>query len=134
MIQYGFAECRAVHSGAQKICERSKFYPTGFEPNKYALSNKRESVVFVSKLFGPALSLRRNNPRVIASIYPMAAKSMQNLDLPVDLIVEDEIEGYPTEKSFKIIELSSTGVSPLLRIERGRIKNPEIFGNLSLSF
>lgn len=134
MIQYGFAECRAVHSGAQKICERSKFYPTGFEPNKYALSNKRESVVFVSKLFGPALSLRRNNPRVIASIYPMAAKSMQNLDLPVDLIVEDEIEGYPTEKSFKIIELSSTGVSPLLRIERGRIKNPEIFGNLSLSY
>ena len=134
MIQFGFAECRAVHCGAQKISERCEFFPTGFEPNKYQLASERESVVFVTRLFEPALSLRRNNPHVIASIYPMAAKSMQNLGLPVDLIVEDEIEGYPTEKSFDVKELQSEGVSPLLRIERGRIKNPEVFGNLSLSY
>ena len=134
MIQFGFAECRVVHSGAQKIFEKCGFSPTGFEPNKYQLATDRESVVFDTKLFKPALSLRRNNPRVIASIYPMAAKSMQNLDLPVDLIVEDDVEGYPTEKTFDTEELSSTGVSPLLRIERGRIKNPELFGNLSLSY
>jgi len=134
MIQFGFAECRAVHVGAQKICEKCGFFPTGFEPNKYQLAAARESVVFVAKLFGSALSLRRNNPRVIASIYPMAAKSMQNLGLPVDIIVEDEIDGYPTEKTFDTKELRSTGVSPLMRIERGRIKNPEIFGNLSLSY
>ena len=134
MIQFGFGECRAVHSGAQKICERCEFFPTGFEPNKYQLATARESVVFVTKLFEPALSLRRNNPRVIASIYPMAAKSMQNLGLPVDLIVEDEIDGYPMEKSFDTEELQSSGVSPLLRIERGRVKNPEVFGNLSLSY
>jgi RimJ/RimL family protein N-acetyltransferase len=134
MIQFGFGECRTVHPGAQKICERCGFFPTGFEPNKYQLATARESMVFVTKLFGPALSLRRNNPRVIACIYPMAAKSMQNLGLPVDLIVEDEVDGYPTEKSFDTKELQSAGVSPLLRIERGRIKNPEIFGNLSLSY
>jgi len=135
MIQFGFAECRAVHWGAQKIAEKCGFFPTGFEPNKYQLSTARESVVFVTKLFGPALSLRRNNPRVIASIYPMAAKSMQNLDLPVDQIVEDEVDGYPMERSFDTEELQSAGgVSPLLRIERGRIKNPEVFGNLSLSY
>jgi RimJ/RimL family protein N-acetyltransferase len=134
MIQFGFAECRVVHSAAQKICERCGFLPTGFEPNKYQLAKARESVVFVTKLFEPALSLRNNNPRVIASIYPMAAKSMQNLGLPVDLIVEDDIDGYPTEKSFNVKELQSAGVSPLLRIERGRVKNPEIFGNLSLSY
>ena len=134
MIQFGFAECRSVHPGAQKICERCGFVPTGFEPNKYQLSKYRENVVFVTRLFEPALSLRRNNPRVIASIYPMAAKSMQNLGLPVDLIVEDETDGYPTEKSFDTGELQSAGVSPLLRIERGRLKNPEIFGNLSLSY
>jgi RimJ/RimL family protein N-acetyltransferase len=134
MIQFGFAECRVVHLGAQKICERCGFFPTGFEPNKYQLSEARESVVFVSRLFEPALSLRRNNPRVIASIYPMAAKSMQNLGLPVDLIVEDDVDGYPTEKSFDVEELQSIGVSPLLRIERGRVKNPEVFGNLSLSY
>jgi len=79
MIQFGFAECRVVHPGAQKISERCGFYPTGFEPNKYQLATARESVVFVTKLFGTALSLRRNNPRVIASIYPMAAKSMKTL-------------------------------------------------------
>jgi len=134
MIQFGFAECRVVHPGAQKISERCGFFPTGFEPNKYQLATARESVVFVTKLFKPALSLRRNNPRVIACIYPMAAKSMQNLGLPVDLIVEDDVDGYPTEKSFDIKELQSEGVSPLLRIERGRIKNPELFGNLSLSY
>ena len=134
MIQFGFAECRVVHSGAQKITQRCGFFPTGFEPNKYQFENRRESVIFVTRLFEPALSLRRNNPRVIASIYPMAAKSMQNLGLPVDLIVEDEVEGYPMEKSFETAELQSAGVSPLLRIERGRIKNPEVFGNLSLSY
>jgi len=134
MIQFGFAECRVVHPGAQKISERCGFFPTGFEPNKYQLAKARESVVFVTKLFEPALSLRRNNPRVIASIYPMAAKSMQNLNLPVDIIVEDDVDGYPMEKSYDMEELQSTGVSPLLRIERGRIKNPEVFGNLSLSY
>jgi len=134
MIQFGFAECRAIHWGAQKISERCGFFPTGFEPNKYQLANSRESVVFVTKLFGPALSLRRNNPHVIANVYPVAAKSMQNLNLPVDQIVEDDVDGYPMDKSFESEELQSAGVSPLLRIERGRIKNPEIFGNLSLSY
>jgi len=133
-IQFGFTECRVAHKGAQKICERCGFSPTGFEPNKYQLAKNRESMVFVTKLFEPALSLRRNNPRIIAGIYPLAAKSMQNLELPIDLIVEDDIDGYPTEKSFNINELQSAGVSPLLRIERGRIKNPEVFGNLSLSY
>jgi RimJ/RimL family protein N-acetyltransferase len=134
MIQFGFAECRVVHPAAQKISEHCGFFPTGFEPNKYQLAKARESVVFVTKLFDPALSLRRNNPRVIACIYPMAAKSMKNLSLPVDLIVEDDVDGYPTDKSFETMVLESEGVSPLLRIERGRIKNPEIFGNLSLSY
>ena len=134
MIQFGFAECRVVHIGAQKITNRCGFQPTGFEPNKYRLANTRESVVFATKLFGTALSLRRNNPRLIASVYPLAAKSMQNLNLPLDLIVEDELDGYPTEKAFDIKELQSTGVTPLLRIERGRLKNPEVFGNLSLSY
>jgi RimJ/RimL family protein N-acetyltransferase len=134
MIQFGFAECRVVHPGAQKISERTGFSTTGFEPNKYNLTNNRESVVFVTKLFGPSLSLRRNNPHVINCIYPIGAKSMQNLGLPVDLIVEDEIDGYPTDKAFELEELQSTGISPLLRIERGRIKNPEVFGNLSLSY
>jgi len=135
MIQFGFAECRAIHFGSQKIFERCGFYTTGFEPNKFRLAENRESAVFVTKLFGPALSLRRNNPRVIASIYPMAARSMKNLGLPADLIVADDIDGYPMEKSFETEELkSAVGVSPLLRIERGRLKNPEIFGNLSLSY
>ena len=58
---------------------------------------------------------------------------MQNTGLPTDAIVEDDVEGYPTDKFFHTEELQSEGVSPLLRIERGRVKNPEVFGNLSLS-
>ena len=28
IIQFGFAECRVAHKGAQKICERCGFFPT----------------------------------------------------------------------------------------------------------
>ena len=41
MIQFGFAECRVVHLGAQKISEKCGFSTTGFEPNKYRLAKAR---------------------------------------------------------------------------------------------
>ena len=59
MVQFGFAECRVVHPGAQKIFERCRFFPTGFEPNKYQLATSRERVVFVTKLFGQFLNCLR---------------------------------------------------------------------------
>jgi len=137
MIQFAFGELRTVHLGSQKISEAGGVVPgvglTGFEPLKYQLAT-RESMVFFTILLENALSLRKNNPHVIPSVYPLAAKSMENLQLSVDLIVEDGVDGYTTDKSFDAEELKSAGVSPLLRIERGRVKNPEVFGNLSLSY
>jgi len=113
--------------------ERHGFTTTGFEPLKYRLV-ERESPVFVTRLFEPALNLRKNNPRVISEIYPLASLSLQNLELFSDVIVEDETDGYPIDTTFEIEELHSEGMSTILRIERGRVKNPEVFGNLSLSY
>ncbi len=133
-IQFGFAETRTVHSAAQKLCEHHGMVQLGFEPKKYVLKDRRESVVFQGMVFGPAIELRRNNPHVTASSYPLAVKCLENLNLPIDPIVEDDVESYLSDKTYDLAELEEKGVTPLLRIERGRVKNREIFGNLSLTY
>ncbi|MCX7935737.1 MAG: cyclic nucleotide-binding domain-containing protein, partial [Planctomycetota bacterium] len=49
------------------------------------------------------------------------------------VIIEDEAEGYPAGHRYRLERLQQQGISPLLRIERGRVRNKEIFGNFSLS-
>jgi hypothetical protein len=48
------------------------------------------------------------------------------------VVTEDE-PGYPVAEDVEIDDLSETGWSPLLRIERGRVRGRDVFGNLSLS-
>jgi hypothetical protein len=131
-IQFGFAEARTAHPATQKICERLGFAALGFEPLKYALA-ERESVVLYGRLFGPARELRRNNPRVIPEAAPLALAALAAVGLPPDAVVVDDEAGYPTDGAADIEDLSETGWSPLLRIERGRVTGREVFGNLSLA-
>ncbi len=141
VIRFGFAEARTAHPASQKILERSGFVPLGFEPLKYKLQD-RESVVMYGKLFGDTSDLRRNHPRVIPEVAPLAMNSLGQLGLAPDVVVVDKEDGYPTAggaergshgEDFEIEDLSEQGWSPLLRIERGRVKGREVFGNLSLS-
>ncbi len=134
VIQFGFAENRTTHNASQKLCENHGMVQLGFEPKKYVLKDKRESVVLQGKIFGLAAELRRNNPHVTANIYPLAVKCLENLGLPSDPIVEDEVRSYLSDKKYEVEELEETGITPLLRIERGRVKNREVFGNLSLTY
>jgi GNAT superfamily N-acetyltransferase len=131
-IQFGFAEARTAHMATQKICERTGFVALGFEPLKYALA-QRESVVLYGRLFGQGQELRRNNPRIIPEAAPLAMHALEQMALPSDIVVVDDEAGYPTDEDVEVDNLSETGWSPLLRIERGRVKNREAFGNLSLS-
>jgi N-acetylglutamate synthase-like GNAT family acetyltransferase len=141
MIQFGFAEARTAHIGSQKILERCGFVPVGFEPLKYKLRD-RESVAIYGRLFGRNLDLRRNHPRVIPEVAPLAMRVLKNIGLGSDVVVVEEDDGYPAadeldspsmQKDFEIEDLSEQGWSPLLRIERGRVKGREVFGNLSLA-
>ena len=132
-VQFAFGEARTVHQGAQKISEHFGFFPVGFQPMKYRLAH-RESVVMYARLMGIATELRRNNPRIIPEASVLAQTVLGGMGLPVDAIVEDETEGYPTAEACKVERLEQRGVTPLLRIERGRVKGREIFGNLSLAY
>ncbi len=132
-VQFAFGEARTVHPGAQKISESFGFVPVGFQPMKYRIAH-RESVVMYGMLMGPAAELRRNNPRIIPEVSVLAQTALGGMGLPVDAIVEDETDGYPTAEACQVQRLEQKGVTPLLRIERGRVSNREIFGNLSLAY
>ena len=132
-VQFLMAEARTPHPGSQRILEEMGWKVAGFEPLKY-LVGIRESMVMYASTQGMAMELRRNNPRVIAEASVLAQTVLKNMDFPVDVIVENEVNGYPTEKDFNIEHLKDQqGISSLLRIERGRVSNREIFGNFSLS-
>lgn len=131
-VQFSMAEVRTVHSGSQRIAEQFDWTAVGFEPLKYQFA-KRESVVFYAHLQPVALELRRNNPRVIPEAAALAQTTLKHMDLPVDVIVEDEDDGYPACQTCMVERLQESGITPLLRIERGRISHREIFGNFSLA-
>jgi len=133
-VLFFMGEARAVHRGSQRILEELKWVVAGFEPMKYLLGKRRVSDVFYIKTQRMAKELRRNNPHVISEVSVLAQTVLQNLKYPVDIIVEDEVDGYPTNEDYKIEHLKNQkGISSLLRIERGRVTNKEIFGNFSLS-
>jgi CRP-like cAMP-binding protein/GNAT superfamily N-acetyltransferase len=141
IVRFAFAEARTAHSASQRILERSGFVPLGFEPLKYKLQ-ERESVVMYGKLIAHRPDLRRNHPRLIPEAAPLAMHVLDRIGLIPDVVVVDEENGYPmaeelshtqSEGDFEIEDLSEQGWSPLLRIERGRVKGREVFGNLSLS-
>ncbi len=133
-VEWGFAECRTVHPGAQKICEREGFRTVGFEPLAYRFGSRRESPVFMARFFGDAPKLRRNNPRVIASVYPIGCQALQNLGLDPDLIVVDDSAAYVEDDDLTVEELRGEHAYRLLRIGSGRAWDREICGGMRLDY
>jgi len=132
-IEFGFGEARVVHVGAQKIMLRLGFAPIGFEPMKYVLRH-RESAVFFGRLFGNAAKLRKNNPQVIKAVYALGARALANMGLEPDLIVKAEVEAYPTDLEYEVVELQNDWSHRLLRIEQGRVARTEVFGGMHLDY
>ncbi|MBN1916825.1 MAG: GNAT family N-acetyltransferase [Verrucomicrobia bacterium] len=132
-IEFGFAEARAVHPGAQKIMDRLGFAAIGFEPMKYVL-RRRESVVFFGRHFGNAAALRKNNPQVISAVHALGSRALENMGLEPDLIVKAEVEPYPSDLEYEIVELQGAWSHRLLRIEQGRVVKPEVFGGMHLDY
>ena len=132
-LHLGLVENRAVHPYSQMISHRFGFRPLGFIPMKLLVEG-REHIALYGRYFGNALKLRRNNPRVIPEVYPLACLAMSNCELPCDCVVDDSAAPFPHSDPFETQELTAEGYASLLRIERGRIQSRDVFGPMKLHY
>ena len=132
-LHVGLIEGRVVHPYTLRIAQGQGFAVVGFLPLKM-LMRRRESLAVLVRYFGDALTLRNNNPRVVPEVHPLAHLALANCGLPVDAIVDEEAPAYPQCHNFMLQELTTEGYAALLRIQRGRVRNREIFGPLRLHY
>lgn len=132
-LHVGLVVGRTVHPYAQRISLSHGFIATGFLPLKH-LFRHRESFALLVRYFGDALTLRRNNPRIIPEAYPLASFVMSQPPLLPDFIVDEESAPYPSGGDYTVEQLHAEGYPALLRIERGRVRNREIFGPMRLDY
>ena len=128
-LHIGFADNRLTHTRSQRISLAHDFAPAGFLP-----IHNGESVMLFARHFGDALSLRRNHPRVAPQVYGLAQLTLRGCGLEPDAIVDEMSPPYALDESFAIEEMSARGYAALLRFERGRVQNPEIFSRARLHF
>jgi GNAT superfamily N-acetyltransferase len=132
-LHVGLAVARTVHPYAQHISLAQGFIATGFLPLKHFFRH-RESFALLARYFGDALALRRNNPRIIPEAYRLANLVMSQPPLTPDFIVDEDSASYPAGGDYTIEQLQAEGYPALLRIERGRVRNREIFGPMRLDY
>jgi CRP-like cAMP-binding protein/GNAT superfamily N-acetyltransferase len=132
-LHVGIVEARVAHPFSLKIAEAHGFAPVGLLPLKMQL-HRRESLCLLVQHFGEALSLRRNHPRVIPEVYPLAELALAHCGLASDVIVDEEATAYHDTGGLTVREMTTEGYSTLLRIERGRVRRREIFGPLRLHY
>ncbi|NNE99927.1 MAG: GNAT family N-acetyltransferase [Pyrinomonadaceae bacterium] len=126
-LHLGFAENRVSHPFSQMISHRYGFASAGFLPQKHSFE-VRESLAIYVRHFGDALKLRRNNPHIISEGFLLAQKVLTSCNIEPDCILDDNSPGYPDESDFEIEEMTTKGYAPLLRFERARANQKEIFG------
>lgn len=131
-VHYIYSESRTVHLGAQKLSS-ALAVPVGFEPLKYSINKRRECISLFAYIHPIAKELRRGNPRVISEVSVLAQTVLNSVGLPVDVIVEDEIDGYPTDLEYSIRWMVPEEYPYLLRIQRGRVTGREVFSKVSIA-
>ncbi|HSG05667.1 MAG TPA: hypothetical protein VLB09_04640, partial [Nitrospiria bacterium] len=132
-LHVGLVIARVVHSYAQEISLANQFIPVGFLPLRHLFSH-RESFALLARYFGDAWTLRKNNPRVIPEACSLGHSVMDRAGRTSDLIVDEDSAPYPPSTTFRLEELSVEGFSSLMRIERGRVRNREVFGSMRLEY
>ncbi len=132
-LHVGLVVARTVHPYAQRISLAQGFIATGFLPLKHFFHH-RESFALLARYFGDALALRRNNPRIIPEAYALANLVMSQPLLTPDFIVDEDSASYPMGGDYRLEQLQAEGYPALLRIERGRVRNREIFGPVRLDY
>lgn len=131
-VEFAFAEARTVHSKTQKIDDHIGLAPLGFLPMYYRL-RWRESLILSGQLFGNGRSLRQpGTAQVIPPVAPLARLSLRNLGLDEPLAVREGTRGYPIDSSLTISPLTGNALLRLLKIEYGRVVEPEVFGSMHI--
>jgi GNAT superfamily N-acetyltransferase len=133
-LHVGFMEARLAHPYSLANGLRHGFAPVGYLPLKLRFGSKRENAVLLVRYFGDALALRRNHPRVIPEACQLAGEALDQIGLSRDIVVDEKAAPYPPSGDYGMRELTAQGYSSLLRIERGRLRNREIFGPLRLHY
>ncbi|MDH3623602.1 MAG: GNAT family N-acetyltransferase [Myxococcales bacterium] len=128
-LHIGFADNRVAHTRSQQISLAHGFAPIGFLP-----IHNGESVALFVRHFGEGLKLRCNHPRVAPQVYGLAQRALRSCGIEADAIVDEMSPPYGLDESFEIEEMSAKGYASLLRFERGRVRQPEIFGPARLHF
>ena len=132
-LHVGIVENRVAHPYSQKLSISHGFVPVGFLPLKLRLAD-RESVAVYARYFGDSLRFRRNHPRVIPEIHPLADLSLEACGIGGDVIVDEEAAPYPVDGDYELSEMTADGYATLLRFQRGRVQRREIFGPLRLHY
>lgn len=132
-LQVGLVEARVAHSYSLRIAEAHQFVVVGFLPERWR-PLARESLALLIRYFGNALDLRNNHPRIIPEVHALAHMALENCKLPPDAIVDEDAPAYPPGGDFEVQELTTEGYAALLRIQRGRVRNREIFGPARLHY
>lgn len=132
-LHVAVVENRTAHSRSQRISEQQGFVAAGFLPLKHRIEG-RESIALYVRHFGPALRLRKNHPRVVPEVYPLAHRVLGACGIEPDAIVDEHAAPYPYDTDFVVEELTAEGLPALLHIERGRLRRREVFGPMRLQY
>ena len=133
-LHVGFVEVRVGSSHSARISQAHGFVPVGALPQKLVYGGEREHTALLVRHFGEALRLRRNHPRIVPEADRLAETALRGAGVVPDAIIDEEAAPYPRGTRYEIEELTANGYSALLRIERGRIRNREIFGPQRLHY
>ena len=124
-----------VHSFSVRNGLSHGFIPVGYLPLKHRFGGRRESLAYLVRYFSDALSLRRNHPRIIPEACRLAGTALEFSGLRADAVVDDSAMPYALEhQDLPLEEMTAEGYASLLRLERGRLRNREIFGPLRLHY
>ena len=131
-VQFAFAEARTVHPKTQRIDDRIGLVALGFLPMYYMMS-WRESLVLSGQLFGNGRSLRQPGAgEVIPAVAPLAELSLRNLELDEPVRVRPNARPYPLDYQAPLSPLTESSLPRLLRIEHGRLIEPEVFSAMQV--
>lgn len=135
-IHVAIVENRCVHTRSQAVSRKHGFVCVGFLPEAHLLGQPpRESVSLWAKHFGPALALRSHDARIIPEVAAIAFLALRNCGLPPQPVIDGTSTAYPRTDAASIsVSDMAAGKAPhaLLRIERGRVREREVFGPVQL--
>lgn len=131
-VEFAFGEARTTHPKTQKIFDRVGLVPLGFLPMAYKMA-WRESWVLSGQLFGNGRRLRQvGAAQVIPEVMPVAELAMRNLELVEQVTPRPDARPYPVDEQLIVEPLTGASLVRLLKIEHGRLLEPEVFGGLHI--